>query len=117
MVSPGPFGSVGVRPRALLNRPVAERITCSSGVGGAMTRIPMHRSTLTKLGLLVFGLIFVSFLVRGFGQFVLGPRRATMLAGPLALLAAVLLVVVVVIWVLGRLGVVSIESPDGDTRD
>lgn len=70
----------------------------------------MQQSTLTKLGLLVFGLIFVSFLIRGFGQFIVGPRRATLVAGPVALLAAGVLVVVAVLWGLGRVGVIRIES-------
>lgn len=74
---------------------------------------PVLRSTLTKLALLVFGLIFVSFLIRGFGQFLVGPRTATLLAGPVAMLAAVVLVVVVGLWLLGRLGLVTIEAgPD-----
>lgn len=74
----------------------------------------MRQSTLTKLALLVFGLIFVSFLVRGFGQLLLGPRRATLLAGPLALLAAGVLAVVVGLWLLGRLGVIRIEVPEAE---
>ncbi|MDZ7700886.1 MAG: hypothetical protein U5J98_01815 [Halobacteriales archaeon] len=74
----------------------------------------MRRTTLTKLALAVFGLIFLSFLLRGFGQFVLGTRGATMLGGPVALLAGGLLVVVVALWLLGRLGVIEIEADDGD---
>ncbi|NIS36443.1 MAG: hypothetical protein GWN07_36720 [Actinobacteria bacterium] len=72
----------------------------------------MQRSTVTKLALAVFGLIFVSFLIRGFGQFVVGTRTATMLAGPVALAAAALLVVVVALWVLGRAGVITIEAEE-----
>lgn len=74
----------------------------------------MRQSTLTKLGLLVFALVFVSFVVRGFGQFVVGPRRAMAVAGPLALLAAAVLATVVVLWVLGRTGVVRIDRDDTD---
>lgn len=76
----------------------------------------MQQSTLTKLALLVFGLVFVSFLIRGFGQFIVGPRRATMLGGPVALLAAAVLVVVAGLWVLGRIGVVEIEA-EGPRED
>ena len=72
----------------------------------------MRQSTLTKLALLVFALVFVSFLIRGFGQFVLGPRTATMLAGPVAVLAAVVLTIVVGLWLLGRAGVVRIVEPE-----
>lgn len=74
----------------------------------------MHQSTLTKLGLLVFGLVFVSFLIRGFGQLVVGPRVATAAAGPVAALAGGLLVVVVALWALGWLGVVEVEAADAD---
>ena len=79
----------------------------------------MRQSTLTKLALSVFALVFVSFLVRGFGQFLVGPERAMLLAGPLALLAAAVLAVVVALWTLGRAGVVSIEAdgPSGPGRD
>lgn len=69
----------------------------------------MYQSTLTKLALLVFTLIFVSFLIRGFGQFLVGPRTATLLAGPVAILAAMVLVLIAVLWILGRLGIVEIE--------
>lgn len=72
----------------------------------------MRRATLTKLALAVFGLVFLSFLLRGFGQFVLGTRGATMLGGPVALLAGGLLLVVVALWLLGRLGVIEIEAAD-----
>lgn len=72
----------------------------------------MRRATLTKLALAVFGLVFLSFLLRGFGQFVLGTRGATMLGGPIALLAGGLLLVVVALWLLGRLGVIEIEASD-----
>lgn len=68
----------------------------------------MRQSTLTKLALLIFGLVFVSFVVRGFGQFVVGQRTATLVAGPLAALAGVVLVVVVGLWLLGRVGLVHV---------
>lgn len=74
----------------------------------------MRQSTLTKLALLVFALIFVAFLIRGFGQFVVGPRRATLLGGPLAVLAAGLLTVVLALWFLGKLGVLEIEPAEAD---
>ncbi|MFB6362026.1 MAG: hypothetical protein ABEH59_12000 [Halobacteriales archaeon] len=72
----------------------------------------MHRSTLTKLALGVFGLVFLSFLIRGFGQFIIGSRTATVLAGPVAVAAGGLLLVVIGLWGLGRVGVVRIESDD-----
>jgi hypothetical protein len=77
----------------------------------------MQQSTLTKLALLVFGLVFVSFVVRGFGQFVVGPRRAMLVAGPLAVLAAGLLGLVVALWLLGRAGIVRIDSVEPTDRE
>lgn len=73
----------------------------------------MRRTTLTALALAVFGLVFLAFVVRGFGQFLLGPRRATLAAGPVAILAAGLLVVVLALWSGARLGLISIDE-DGD---
>ena len=70
--------------------------------------VAVRRSTLVRLGLIVFGLVFVAFVLRGFGQFVVGQRRATLVAGPVALLAALVLVVVAALWLLARLGVVVV---------
>ncbi len=70
----------------------------------------MQYATLGKLGLSVFGLIFVSFLVRGFGQFVVGQRAALRLASPIALAAAALAAGVVLFWVLARVGLVTLED-------
>lgn len=60
----------------------------------------------------MFGLVLLAFLVRGFGQFLVGSRRATMLGGPVALLAGGLLVVVVSLWLLGRVGLLRIETEE-----
>jgi uncharacterized membrane protein YcjF (UPF0283 family) len=70
----------------------------------------MKYATLGKLGLAVFGLIFVSFLVRGFGQFVVGQGTALRLAAPIAFLAAVLAAGVVAFWLLARLGVTTLDE-------
>lgn len=70
----------------------------------------MKRRTLTALGLGVFALVFVSFMLRAFGQFLLGPRRATFLAGPVALLAGGLLVVVILIALAARGGLLTLED-------
>ena len=80
--------------------------------------VVVRRSTLVRLGLLVFGLTFVAFLLRGFGQFVVGARAATLVAGPVALLAGAVLVAVVGLWLLARLGVVDVEEspPTGRRR-
>jgi hypothetical protein len=70
----------------------------------------MKRSTLVGLGLLVFLLVFVSFLVRGFGQFLVGMERALSLAAPIALGAAALLVFVVAYWLLAQAGLLALEE-------
>lgn len=69
----------------------------------------MKQSTLTVLGLAVFGLVILSFVIRAFGQFLLGVRTATLVAGPVAVAAAALLVVVLGVWGLSKLGIVTIE--------
>lgn len=70
----------------------------------------IHRDTLVSVGLAVFGVVLLAFFVRGFGQFLVGPRTALLLAGPLFVLGGVLVVVGVVLWLLGAVGVVTIES-------
>lgn len=74
----------------------------------------MQRATLTKLALSVFGLVLLSFLVRGFGQFVVGQRMATALAGPIALLAGLVLVLVTGLRLLGHAGLIPIDPRDAD---
>jgi len=69
----------------------------------------VKQSTLTLLGLAVFGLVLLSFLIRAFGQFLLGVRTATLVAGPVAVAAAALLVVVLGVWSLSKLGILTIE--------
>lgn len=70
----------------------------------------MKRMTVTALGLLVFLLVFVSFLVRAIGQFLIGPRRATLYAGPIALLAGVVLLVVIGVVLGVKAGIVTLED-------
>ena len=70
----------------------------------------MKRATLEFLSLLVFALVLLSFLVRGVGQFVLGPRGVLVIAGPISVLAAGLLVFVLAYWVLARVGVMTLEA-------
>lgn len=64
--------------------------------------------TMVRLAFGVFGLTFLSFVVRGFGQFVVGVRTATTFAGPVAVLAGLLLVVVLSLSVCAHLGLVSV---------
>lgn len=70
--------------------------------------VTVRRSTLVRLGLLVFGLTLVAFVLRGFGQFVVGARTATLVAGPVAVLAGVVLVAVAGLWLLARVGLVDL---------
>jgi hypothetical protein len=70
----------------------------------------MRRGTLNLAAGMVFVLILLSFLVRGTGQFLVGPDRVKFLVSPLLFLALALLAVVVAAWTLDRLGVVTIEE-------
>jgi hypothetical protein len=70
----------------------------------------MQRSTLSELGLLVFVFLFVSFVFRGFGQFVLGQHLSWQLGVAAALVAAGLVAVVVGFWVLAQVGVTALED-------
>lgn len=63
---------------------------------------------MTTLAMLVFGLVFISFVIRGFGQFLVGPRTAMLVAGPVSVLAAGVLLFVVVFWVLSKVGLSTI---------
>lgn len=70
----------------------------------------MRRATLELLSVLVFVLVLVSFLIRGFGQFVLGPAGILVVAGPVSLAAALLLMFVLGYWLLAQIGVTTIEE-------
>lgn len=70
----------------------------------------LKRSTLSELGLLVFVFLFVSFMFRGFGQFLLGERLSWQLGVGAALVAAGLVAVVVGFWLLAQLGVTALED-------
>lgn len=70
----------------------------------------MRRARFTLLGLLVFGLLFVSFVVRGLGQFIVGPAPALWLAGVIAAGAGLLVLGLVAFWVLARLGMTTLEE-------
>lgn len=71
----------------------------------------MRRARFTLLGLLVFSLLFVSFLVRGFGQFLVGQATALQFAGVIAGSAGLLVLGLVGFWVLARLGITALEDP------
>lgn len=70
----------------------------------------MDRHTLDVLTLVGFGLILLSFFVRGIGQFVVGRAAVLRYAGPIAALAAAVILLAVVVWTLDRVGVISLEE-------
>lgn len=70
----------------------------------------MRRSSVLLLGLAVFGLTFLAFLIRAFGQFIVGPRTATLVAGPVAMLAGIALIGVISIMLLAKAGLVRLED-------
>lgn len=70
----------------------------------------MKQSTMTTLAMLVFVLVFISFVIRGFGQVLVGPRTAMLIAGPVSVLAAGVLLFVVVFWMLSKVGISVIAS-------
>lgn len=70
----------------------------------------LTRDLLNFLTLAGFGLILLSFFVRGLGQFVVGPRRVLQIAAPIALLAFAVLVAAVVLWTLDRLDVLALDG-------
>lgn len=70
----------------------------------------MDSHTLDVLALVGFGLILVSFFVRGLGQFVVGQAEVIRYAGPISALAAAVILLAVAIWTLDRLGVVHLED-------
>lgn len=70
----------------------------------------MKQVTLAKLAVSVFVLILLSFLIRGVGQFVVGHRTAMLVAGPVAVIAALIMGLVALVWGLAWLGIISIEA-------
>lgn len=70
----------------------------------------MDREGFVKLALLAFGLVIVSFFVRGFGQLLLGREVAELLQAPLLLGGFLLVVYLFVRATASVLGVVSIDE-------
>ena len=69
----------------------------------------MHRDTFVKLSALLFGLVFVSFVILGFSRLVLAYRTARLLAAPTLLAAGVLAIVLLVQAALVAVGVRKFE--------
>jgi hypothetical protein len=71
----------------------------------------MNRVGFVKLALVAFGLVVLSFFVRGFSQLLFGRGVADVLQAPLAVVGFVLLVYLFVRATLDVIGVWSIENP------
>lgn len=70
----------------------------------------MHRATFVRLSALAFGLVLVSFVVRGFSSFVVTPRTAALLSAPTFLAAATLFVFLTVRSMLAVSGIRPLEE-------
>lgn len=70
----------------------------------------MHQNTFVKLSALAFGLVLLSFMIRGFSQFVVTTETATFLSAPTMLLAALLIVALTVQSVLAVTGIRPLEG-------
>jgi hypothetical protein len=71
----------------------------------------MNRVGFVKLALVAFGLVVLSFFVRGFSQLLFGRGVADVLQAPLAVIGFVLLVYLFVRATLDVIGVWSIKNP------
>jgi hypothetical protein len=71
----------------------------------------MNRAGFVKLALVAFGLVVLSFFVRGFSQLLFGRGVADVLQAPLAVIGFVLLVYLFVRATLDVIGVWSIKNP------
>lgn len=65
----------------------------------------MQRSTFVYLSTLALGLVLVSFLIRGFTQFVVSPRTAALLSAPTMLVGGSLVVLLTLRSVLAVSGI------------
>lgn len=70
----------------------------------------MNQSTFVRLGLLSFGLVLATFVVRGASRLVLDERTATLLSAPIGLVAFALLVWLFLVALLSVTGVRPMEA-------
>ncbi|WP_122089364.1 hypothetical protein [Halalkalicoccus subterraneus] len=75
----------------------------------------MKQSTFVKWGLLAFGLVLFTFVIRGSTRLFLGDRTATVLSAPVGLGALAVLVVLFVVALLSLVGLRPMER-DIDER-
>jgi len=73
----------------------------------------MERSRFVSLAVAAFGLVFVSFLLRGVTRLVAPYEAAVAVSAPVLLAAAALLVALFALAVLDATGVRPLEQPDG----
>ncbi|MEY7852273.1 hypothetical protein AB7C87_24080 [Natrarchaeobius sp. A-rgal3] len=73
----------------------------------------MDRQGFVKLAIVGFGLVIVSFFVRGFGQLLLGRGTAEVLQAPIVFVGFGVLVYLFVRATLDAVGVWAVEDPDG----
>ncbi len=72
----------------------------------------MHQSRFVELSLLCFGLVLLTFLVRGTTRIFLGDRLAVLLVAPLGLAALALIAVLLVVSILAATGLRPLEETD-----
>ena len=72
----------------------------------------MDRSGFVKLSIIAFGLVIVSFVVRGLSRIVLEVEVANLLQAPFALVGFGLLVYLFVRATLDAVGIWEVENPD-----
>lgn len=72
----------------------------------------MDRSGFVRLAVIAFGLVILSFFVRGLSRIVLGVETANLLQAPLAIVGFVLLVYLFVRATLDAVGIWEVENPD-----
>ena len=70
----------------------------------------MHQNTFVKLAALAFGLVVVSFVIRGFSGFLVSPSASTWLSAPPMLVGAGLILLLTVQSVLAVTGVRPLEE-------
>lgn len=72
----------------------------------------MDRSGFVRLAVIAFGLVILSFFVRGLSRIVLGVETANLLQAPLAIVGFGLLVYLFVRATLDAVGIWDVENPD-----
>lgn len=73
----------------------------------------MHQSRFVELSLLCFGLVLLTFLIRGTTRIFLGDRLAVLLVAPLGLVALALIAVLLVVSLLAATGLRPLETDEG----